>query len=245
MAKVHMSMGAKGGIGKSFIAALMAQYLIDNVVGCTPICIDLDFKNKTFSRYTGLNVTLLDVEADGDIDKSKFDVFINRIESAGPGDIMIVDTGGNIYLSLTDYLNSNVVLDLLIEMGNTIVMHVPVMSGADMFPTLNTLNELVRSTPPAVKAAVWINQKNGRVEYEGKTFEESDTYEELKDRITAICYIPLWRPDMQVNVAAMLEEAQTFSAALRSSSFDLMGKQRLKIAQRHLYTAIERSGVLL
>ncbi len=46
MAKVHMAMGAKGGIGKSFIAALMAQYLIDNVAGCKPICIDLDFKNR-------------------------------------------------------------------------------------------------------------------------------------------------------------------------------------------------------
>jgi hypothetical protein len=222
----------------------MAQYLIDNVVGCTPICIDLDFKNKTFSRYTGLDVNLLDVESNGDIDKSKFDVFINRIDSASPDDILIVDTGGNIYLALTDYLNSNAVLDLLVDMGNTIVMHVPVMSGADMFPTLNTLNELVRSTPPAVKVAVWINQKNGRVEYNGKTFEESETYEELKERIAAVCYIPLWRPDMQTNVAAMLEEAITFKAALQAPSYDLMGRQRLKMAQRYLYTAIERSGVL-
>jgi cellulose biosynthesis protein BcsQ len=244
MAKVHLTMGAKGGIGKSFIAALMAQYLIDNVVDCKPVCIDLDFKNKTFSRYTGLDVNLLDVESNGDIDKSKFDVFINHIDSAAPDDIMIVDTGGNIYLALTDYLNSNAVLDLLVEMGNIIVMHVPVMSGADMFPTLNTLNELVRSTPAAVKAAVWINQKSGRVEYNGKTFEESDTYEELKDRIAAIRYIPLWRPDMQVNVAAMLEEAITFKAALTSPAYDLMGRQRLKMAQRYLYTAIERSGVL-
>ena len=44
MAKVHITMGAKGGIGKSFIAALMAQYLIGNVIGCKPVCIDLDFK---------------------------------------------------------------------------------------------------------------------------------------------------------------------------------------------------------
>ena len=244
MAKVHLTIGAKGGIGKSFVAALMAQYLIDNVAECEPVCIDLDFKNKTFSRYTGLNVALIDVESNGDIDKSKFDLFINRVDAAAPDDIMIVDTGGNIYLALTDYLNSNAVLDLLVEMGNAIPLHIPVMAGADMFPTLNTLNELVRSTPPAVKAAVWINQKNGRVEYGGKTFEESDTYEELKDRIAAICYIPLWRPDMQMNVAAMLEEAITFKAALQSPAYDLMGRQRLKMARRYLYAAIERSGVL-
>jgi CO dehydrogenase nickel-insertion accessory protein CooC1 len=46
MAKVHLTIGAKGGIGKSFIAALMAQYLVDNVVDCKPLCIDLDFKNR-------------------------------------------------------------------------------------------------------------------------------------------------------------------------------------------------------
>ncbi len=80
-----------------------------------------------------MDVNLLDVESNGDIDKSKFDVFINRIDSAAPDDIMIVDTGGNIYLALTDYLNSNAVLELLVEMGNTIVMHVPVMSGRICF----------------------------------------------------------------------------------------------------------------
>ena len=46
MAIVHLSMGAKGGIGKSFIASLMAQYLKDTTLGKPPICIDLDFKNK-------------------------------------------------------------------------------------------------------------------------------------------------------------------------------------------------------
>ncbi len=243
MAKLHMSMGAKGGIGKSFIAALMAQYLLDNFVGVKPICIDLDFKNHTFARYTGLDVALIDVQTDGDIDKSRFDVFVSRIASAEPDDVIIADTGGNIYIPLTDYLKTNAVLEMLIEMRNEIVLHVPIMAGADLFPTLDTLNELVRSVPPEVMTAVWINQKNGRVEYQGKTFEESDTYMELRDRIYTICYIPLWRPDMQVNVAAMLEEAVTFEAAQQMPSFDLMGKQRLKMAKRHLYSAIEKAGV--
>jgi hypothetical protein len=243
MAKVHLTIGAKGGIGKSFVAALMAQYLVDNVINCKPLCIDLDFKNKTFSRYAGLDVALIDVESNGDIDKSKFDQFINRVDSADSEDVMIVDTGGNIYLALTDYLNSNNVLELLIDMGNAITLHIPVMAGADMFPTLNTLNELVRSTPPAVKAAVWINQKNGRVEYKGKCFEESDRYTDHGKRIQAVTYIPLWRPDMQVNVAEMLEEAVTFEQAMRMDVFDLISKQRLTMAKRYLYAAIEDSGV--
>ena len=243
MATVHMVMGAKGGIGKSFIASLLAQYLIDNIIDCKPICFDLDFKNKTFARYTDLDVTLLDVEYNGDIDKLKFDVFISRIGASGPDDIMVADTGGNIYLTLTDYLISNSVFDFLASMGHSFVMHIPIMSGADLFPTLNTLNELARSVPAIVKLVVWINQKNGRVEYEGKTFEESDTYIEWRSRIKTICYIPLWRPDMQTNVASMMEEAITFEAALKSPSFDLMGKHRLGLARRYLYDAIVRAEV--
>ena len=56
-------------------------------------------------------------------------------------------------------------------------------------------------------------------------------------------YIPLWRPDMQVNVAEMLEEAVTFEQAMHMDIFDLISKQRLTMAKRYLYAAIEDSGV--
>jgi hypothetical protein len=50
---------------------------------------------------------------------------------------------------------------------------------------------------------------------------------------------------MQSSVAAMLEAAVTFNQAMGMEAFDLMGKQRLRMAQRYLYQAIERSGVCL
>ena len=55
MAKVYLSLGDKGGIGKSFIAALMTQYIMDDLPEARPVCLDLDMKNKTFSRYEGLS----------------------------------------------------------------------------------------------------------------------------------------------------------------------------------------------
>jgi hypothetical protein len=101
------------------------------------------------------------------------------------------------------------------------------------------------STPEEAQVAVWINQKNGRVEHNGKSFEESERYGDYRHRIRAVTYIPLWRPDMQISVAAMLEEAVTFKAAMGMPVFDIMGKQRLRMAQRYLYQAIERSGVCI
>ncbi len=245
MPRLHMTLGDKGGIGKSFIASLMAQYYLDNVTDVNLTCIDLDPKNRTFSRYAGLDVDFIDVQSDGDIDKMKFDLFVNRVISAGESGEVIVDVGGNIYISLTDYLRVNEVLQLLIAEGVEVILHIPIVGAGDLFPTLKTLDELMGSTPDEVKAAIWINQKNGRVEYNGKSFEESERFEEYRPRICAITYIPLWRPDMQISVAAMLEEAVTFNAAKGMPIFDIMGKQRLRMAQRYLYQAIERSGVCI
>ncbi len=244
MRRLHLTVGDKGGIGKSFVAALMAQYIRDNVTDVTPICIDMDMKNRTFSRYSELGVELIDVRTGGDIDRSKFDILINRIDDAGENDVVIVDVGGNIYISLTDYMRVNEVYEMIAARGVEIILHVPIVGGGDMFPTLKTLDEVVANTPPIVMISVWINQKNGRVEYQGKTFEESDRALEHKSRIRAITHIPLWRPDMQVNVAAMLEEAVTFDQALEMGMFDLMSRQRLTMAKRYLYDAIQKSGVM-
>ncbi len=244
MRKLHLTIGDKGGIGKSFIAALMAQYIRDNITNGKPICIDMDMKNKTFSRYMELGVELIDVRTAGDIDRSKFDLMINRIDEAGENDVIIVDVGGNIYISLTDYMAVNEVYEMIAERGVEIVLHVPIVGGGDMFPTLKTFDEVVANTPASVMIAVWINQKNGRVEYEGKSFEESTRYDEYRSRIRSVTHIPLWRPDMQINVAAMLEEAVTFEKAVDMGMFDLMSRQRLTMAKRYLYAEIQRSKVM-
>ena len=240
-----MTLGDKGGIGKSFIAVLLAQYYLDNMTNPNLTCLDMDPKNHTFSRYSDLKVDRIDVQTNGDIDRVKFDLFVNRVMNAGDDAEVIVDVGGNIYISLTDYLRVNEVLRMIASAGMEVVLHVPIVGAGDLFPTLKTLDELAGSTPEEARLAVWINQKNGPVEYNGKSFEESERYHDYKSRIGSITYIPLWRSDMQISVAAMLEEAVIFSGAMGMPEFDLMAKQRLRMAQRYLYQAIERSGVCL
>ncbi len=245
MGKLYLTLGDKGGIGKSFIAALMTQYILDNMPDTRPVCLDLDMKNTTFSRYTDLNVELIDVRTDGDIDRSKFDLLVNRIVKAEANETVIADVGGNVYVPMTDYLKVNEIFELLLSVGTEIVLHVPIVGGGDLFPTLQTLDELIENTPDEVPVSVWINQKNGRVEYKGKCFEESERYYDYQHRIRTVTYIPLWRPDMQINVAEMLEDAITFDQAMQVDHFDIIAKQRLTMAKRYLYSAIEKSGVCL
>ncbi len=146
MRKLNLTVGDKGGIGKSFIAALMAQYIRDNITTGKPICIDMDMKNKTFSRYSDLGVELIDVRTEGDIDRSKFDILINRIDEAGDDDVIIVDVGGNIYISMTDYMRVNEAYEMIAARGVEIILHVPIVGGGDMFPTLKTLDEVIDNT---------------------------------------------------------------------------------------------------
>ena len=243
MPQVNITLGDKGGIGKSYVTAGMAQYRIDNIIGKPPLLFDLDYKTMTFHKYKGLDVELINVETDGDIEKKKFDGLVNRIALADDDDVFLFDIGSNVYIPLMNYMLVNEVMEMLVDHGVEIVLHVVIMGGQELNDTLNCLSELAIGTPEGVALSVWINQKNGKVESNGKTFEQSKLYEEVKDRIRTITYIPEWRPDMQHNVSDMLQQRVTYKVALTMDKYEIMDKQRLQVSQRSLYQAIRVSGV--
>ncbi len=243
MALINMTLGTKGGIGKSFVAALLTQYLMDNVLARQPICIDLDYVTQTFANYRGLEVQYIDLETDGDIEKRKFDTLVYRIAESEGDDVFVIDSGGNTYKPLMNYMTVNDVFHMLLGMGNEIILHIPIMGGQELEDTMSALRDIIDATPPAVTAAVWINQYHGAVESGGKSFEQSVSYARTKERIRSITYIPKWREDMQQDVSEMLKERITFDGAQTLDRFGLMEKWRLAIAKRYLYQAIEKSGV--
>ena len=77
MANVHMILQGKGGVGKSFIASLLAQHKIADHKNI--LCIDTDPVNATFAGFKALNVKRLEL-MDGDvINARKFDDLIELI----------------------------------------------------------------------------------------------------------------------------------------------------------------------
>jgi CO dehydrogenase nickel-insertion accessory protein CooC1 len=59
MPRVHMTLQGKGGIGKSLIAALLAQYKAAQ--GPLPLCIDTDPINATLEGFKALHVRRLPI----------------------------------------------------------------------------------------------------------------------------------------------------------------------------------------
>ena len=71
MAKIHMLLQGKGGVGKSFIAATLAQYKESK--GQKPLCIDTDPVNATFHGYKALDVQRLQIMENDEINPRSFD----------------------------------------------------------------------------------------------------------------------------------------------------------------------------
>ena len=74
---VHFVLQGKGGVGKSFVAYLTAQYVKDQ--GRLAGCFDIDQENATFAQYAGLDVKRVEVMDDSRIiDQRQFDRLLSR-----------------------------------------------------------------------------------------------------------------------------------------------------------------------
>ena len=119
--KIHMVLQGKGGVGKSFVAALMAQFLQDK--GRDPVCIDTDPVNATFAGYSAFGVHAIELVDGRDINPRRFDSLVERIAGAGSeSEHVIVDNGASSFLPLADYMLSYDVPGLLAEMGARFVV---------------------------------------------------------------------------------------------------------------------------
>lgn len=241
MANIHMVLQGKGGVGKSMIAAMIAQYKLSK--GQTLLCIDTDPVNSTFNGYKALNVKLLNIMDGDEINTRNFDALVEQIASA-KGDV-IIDNGASSFVPLSTYLLGNQVPALLQDMGHDLVVHTIVTGGQAFLDTLSGFNTLARQFPAECLFVVWLNPFWGAIEQEGKGFEMTKAYTENKARISAIIQIPALKAEtFGRDFSEMLQERRTFDEAMADSALTIMSRQRLKIVQKQLFSNIAASGVL-
>lgn len=241
MAKIHLILQGKGGVGKSMIAATIAQYKIFK--GQTPLCIDTDPVNCTFEGYEALGVTHLDIMEANEINPRNFDKLIELVASS-KNDV-IIDNGASSFVQLTHYLITNRVTELLSEMGHETVIHTVITGGQAFLDTVNGFAHLVSQFPTKVLFVVWLNPYWGPVEYEGKTFEQIKVYTTHKARISAIVHIPdLKEETFGYDLNAMLQKRLTFDEAIGTESLTIMTRQRLKIIKNQLFEQLDIAKVL-
>lgn len=241
MAKIHITMQGKGGVGKSFVSATTAQYKLYKEK--PPLCFDTDPINATFHGFKSLNVERLNIMDGDEINPRHFDALIEKI--ANTQNDVIIDNGASSFVPLSHYLLTNQVPTLLKGLGHELIIHTVITGGQALLDTTNGFAQLVNQFPEDVRFVVWLNPYWGKIESEGRSFEQMRVYKETKDRIAAIINIPhLKEETFGLDLSNMLQQKITFNEAIGSPERNIMTRQRLKLIRDQLFSQIDNAMVI-
>lgn len=242
MAKIHMILQGKGGVGKSFIASILAQHKLAK--GKKIICVDTDPVNATFHGFKKLNVRRINVMAGDEIDPRRFDELIELIAKSDSD--IIIDNGASTFVPMSHYLISNQIPALLPDMGHELVVHTVITGSQALIDTLTGFANLIESFPAETKFVVWLNPYWGDIEMNGKRFEDMKTYQDNKTRVSAVIRIPPYKADtFGKDLSEILQSKLTFNEALDNKALPIMVRQRLNIIKKQLFTNIENVAAVL
>ncbi len=242
MANIHFILQGKGGVGKSLAAFLLAQHFQDRKI--ETICFDADPVNKTFASYEALNVRTIDILKSGVIDVSEFDGFMEDLINAPEGTSIVIDNGASTFLPLCAYLNDNDVVAFLQSQGHTVMFHCVLTGGQAIIDTMNGLEALFINFP-GTPGTVWLNEYFGKVEMNGKAFEETKLCKNPKHNIHALIRLEeLQKETFGWDLANMLKRRLTFPEAMQDSSIYVMSRQRLIMTWRKFNKQITLANLL-
>src|SRR5258708_38337857 len=111
MGAIHLTLQGMGGVGKSLVASIIAQYLRDK--GREVRCIDTDPVNRTFAQYAALSADRLNLRDEHNrIEQRAFDSLMERFLTEDTT-TFVVDNVASTFLPLWHYLLENNPLDHL------------------------------------------------------------------------------------------------------------------------------------
>lgn len=234
--QVHFTMQGKGGVGKSLVSAILAQYLALKQQGAVG-CFDTDPVNDTFAQYRAFGAQRINILGEGgNINGRAFDGLMEHL-LASEG-IAVVDNGASTFVPLMAYLVENGVMDMLREAGKQVFIHSVLTGGQALDDTINGLSAMLKSHPAPV--VVWINEFFGDVKKDGKDFVESNLYKNQRERIAGLVRIERRNPDtFGKDIQMMATKKITFDEALQSAEFGVMPRQRLKTVRAALFEQLD------
>lgn len=227
--KVNFILQGKGGVGKSFVASLLAQHFhmtLDDVV-----CVDTDPVNATFSGYEAFRTRRVELLDNGVVDSGRFDGLMMSIVSEDAH--FIVDNGASCFIPLTKYLFESNALEVICGTGREVVFHSVLTGGYGLRDTVAGFDWLAQNMPAQTQIVVWLNEFFGPIEIDGKGFEEMKVFQRHRDRISALLRLP--KQNEQTfgrDLKLMLDQRLTFAEAKASPHFNLFAKQRISMMER-------------
>ena len=232
---LHLTLQGKGGVGKSLVSTLVAQYLRSQ--GDEPTCIDTDPANATFHGFSQLNVKFLDILENEKVNPRIFDQMVNTVMTSEND--CVVDCGATTFIPLTAYIKENNLIEFLTSSGITVYMHVLVTGGQALKDTIKGLDYIIKSFSDNAKIVVWLNEFFGKVMHDGKEFEEFKVFIDNKKEIYGLITIPeMTRETFGQDIKEMLEKRMTFNEFISDENIFAMPRQRITIFRDKIYNNI-------
>ena len=225
---VHIVAQGKGGVGKTFICWLAAQYLRETHGEEAVSFADSDPVNKSFAAFRGLDAISLDLfsEDHRNVEPGDFEKVFEFIQASRRPDILI-DTGASNFLPLYTFLSADQADQMLADTQCNLILHVPVCGGESRTECLQRLQIMLDNIPNA-RFVVWINNYPAEVFPKNKTedpssrepekFEETGYFQKYKDRIEGIVNLPHFPDDSTGKTLKLLTKS-----LLTFSEFDKLG----------------------
>jgi len=224
---VHIILQGKGGVGKSYVSSLLAQYLLSK--GVDLFCVDTDPVNATFTAYNSLKVAHVDIldDSQSNIVQRKFDTVMEKIIETDANFVM--DNGSSSFLSLSAYLAENGIFDLLNETGKDIYVHTVIIAGQERDITYSGFETLTKRVNSNAKIVVWENELHGPVlTDEGTKFADMDLYKANKSKVAGIVKIAHQTSDTFVtDIQLMTSKHLTLNDVKETTDFGLISKSRI------------------
>jgi len=237
---IHLSLQGKGGVGKSLIASVLAQYFRDR--GREIHCIDTDPVNSTLFQYKALDVSRLELLRDGTIDQRAFDTLMERLLTEDS--TFVVDNGAATFIPMWSYMLENNVVDLLRHAGRRLYVHMVITGGQALLDTLHGFKSLADSTSER-NIIVWLNEYFGRIEREAKTFEEMGAFRERDLKVYGSVHLVRRNPDtFGRDFEDVISRKLTLEEAIKDGPFSILTKQRLQMMRREWFEQLDSLQLL-
>ncbi|MDB5815717.1 MAG: hypothetical protein JWN23_2834 [Rhodocyclales bacterium] len=220
---VHFVLQGKGGIGKTLVSALLAQY-VEHKEPESLRCFDTDQENATFASYIDLNVELVDVmNTDRTINRKMFDKMLLSIFESDKN--IVIDNGANTFSPLMSYLMENSFLGMLQEAGKKVYIHTIIGGGDNLKDTTAGFASLAMQTKCSM--VIWLNENASWGTTEN--FIESELFAKHSANVCGVVLLQGRNSDtFGDDIRRMNKSRMTLKQILANPSFNILERSRLK-----------------
>lgn len=219
---LHIVMTAKGGVGKTFITSLVAQWAISN--GKPMRVLDMDQSNAMLAPLAELSAEFVPLMEEKRFVSEKFDAVIRRIMRSD--ETFLVDVGASTFHDVWAWMHENDIIEVLKHDGRRVVIHSVVTGGIELTHTLGSFDEVCHFCPER-QVVVWLNPFLGKIQLQGTEFEAMRVYRQNEHKVLTVATFPLAKEAVAKEVRDLGIMGKTLLDIESNDSLDFLSKHRL------------------